>query len=322
MHEGGRRSPADRVHRPPTFASLDDYVARLVDVDFWWPYLEDILGRLGLTDDRHEPDAGFNATWPTFLLGDVVVKLFGYHAAWERTLRGERGALASVGTDPEIAAPRVLGEGALFDGPDPWPYLVTTRVPGDAAEPNEPPPERWPSIAAELGAQVRRIHALPRSGVSTEANWPDADVASAARRSSLPPHLASQAADYVGRLPPFDEVFTHGDLAAQHVFVRDGHLTGIIDWGDAMVTDRHYELIQIFRDTLGCDRALFRVFLEASRWPVGADFPRRTMGHALRRQAFMLAQHPTGDAFEPIAEQFPLGDIATLDDLADELFAI
>jgi hypothetical protein len=45
------------------------------------------------------------------------------------------------------------------------------------------------------------------------------------------------------------------------------------------------------------------------------------LGHTLRRRAMMLAQHPTGDAFEPVAEKLPLQDIDTLDGLATELFA-
>jgi hypothetical protein len=45
------------------------------------------------------------------------------------------------------------------------------------------------------------------------------------------------------------------------------------------------------------------------------------LGDALRRQAMMLGQHPTGDAFEPVAEKFPLHDIDTLVELAAELFA-
>jgi hygromycin-B 7''-O-kinase len=106
------------------------------------------------------------------------------------------------------------------------------------------------------------------------------------------------------------------------VFIQDGHVTGIIDWGDAIVTDRHYELIQVFRDTFDCDTALFQVFLDASDWPVGPDFPRQAMGHALRRQAMMLAQHPSGDVFMPIAEKYPLHDIDSLDHLATELFAV
>lgn len=307
---------------PPTFESLDDYRSHLGDVDVWWPYLSEILARHELLEARTEPVAGYNATWPTFVCGDAVVKLFGFLEGWRRAFTGERAALALVADASRIAAPRLVGEGQTFDGPNPWPFLLTTRVPGTASEPDRPPADAWPAIAAELGEQVRQIHALEPSGVATAADWPEADVASAARRSSLPPHLAEQAAAYVGRLPPFDDVFVHGDLVAMHVFVDDGHLTGLIDWADALVTDRHYELAQVFRDTFACDKGLLRVFLDTSAWPVGPDFPRVTLGHALRRQAFMLAQHPSGDVFMPIAEKYPLDEIATLDELADELFGV
>jgi hygromycin-B 7''-O-kinase len=302
--------------------SLHDYVSRIDDVGFWRPYVAEIMERLDPTLAEREPAAGYNATWPTFLYGEFVVKLFGFHAAWRAAFTAERGALTLVAHDSEIAAPGLVGEGRLFDG-DAWPYLVTTRVPGAASWPRVPSTDEWPSIAADLGMQVRRVHALDPSGVATEAAWPDTDVVAAAERSSLPSHLVAQVEGYLARLGPFDNVFVHGDLCAQHVFVGDGHLTGIIDWGDAMVTDRHYELIQVFRDTLNCDRALFRVFLDASDWPVGPDFPRQALGQALRRQALMLVQHPQGgDVFMPIAEKFPLQDIATLDDLATELFAV
>ena len=88
------------------------------------------------------------------------------------------------------------------------------------------------------------------------------------------------------------------------------------------MTDRHYELIQPYRDMFDCDKALLRVFLEASDWPVGKDFPRQALGLALYRQALGLAQHLTIDVFEPIAGLLPLQDIGTLDDLATELFAV
>ncbi len=307
---------------PPAFASLDDYRSHLDDAHVWWPYLEGILGRHDLIDGTSDPIAGFNATWPTFVYGEVVVKLFGYLDGWRRAFTSERAALALVAYEAGIAAPRLLSEGQTFDGADAWPFLLTTRVPGSASEPERPPVVAWPTIAAELGEQVRRIHALEPSGIGTPADWPEADVTSAARRSSLPPHLAEQAAAYVERLPPYDEVVVHGDLVAMHVFVEDGHVTGLIDWADALVTDRHYELAQLFRDTFECDPALFRAFLDASGWPVTADFPQKALGHALRRQAFMLAQHPTGDVFMPIAAKYPLEEIASLDELADELFAM
>jgi hygromycin-B 7''-O-kinase len=310
------------VTEPPAFASLDDYRSRLPDADVWWPYLSEILARHDLTDPGSEPIAGYNATWPTFVYGDTVVKLFGFQDGWKRAFAAERAALALVGDVAEIAAPRLIGEGQTFDGPEAWPFLLMSRVPGRASEPDRPAPDAWPSIAAELGHQVRSLHQLEPAGIATAADWPEADVASAARRSSLPPHLAQQAAAYVEGLPPFDDVVVHGDLVAMHVFVEDGRVTGLIDWADALVTDRHYELAQLFRDTFDCDKGLLRTFLDASDWPVGEDFPQKVMGHALRRQALMLAQHASGDVFMPIAERFPLDEIATLDELADELFIV
>jgi len=311
------------VTAPPRFVSAPEYGSRIGDVGFWWPYLAEVLERHDLADAGREPVAGFNATYPTFLYGDVVVKLFGYVRSWRERHAAERTAHALVATDPEIAAPSLLSEGRLYHDVDPqWPYLITTRMSGVALEDAELSAEQRRSIAAELGRQVRRVHALRPSGVATDADWPALDVAAAAEQSSLPPHLIAQIDDYLAGLGIFDRVFVHGDLVAMHVFVENGRLTGIIDWGDAMVTDRHYELIQLYRDTFGCDKALLRVFLEAYDWPIGKDFPRRALSLALYRQAMGLTQHLSMDVFEPVAALLPLQDIDTLDDLATELFAV
>ncbi|WP_326612073.1 aminoglycoside 3'-phosphotransferase/choline kinase family protein [Streptomyces scopuliridis] len=309
----------------PAFASLRDYVSRLEDTGFWWPYAAEVLARHDLVDADARPDpvSGVGGTYPTFLYGDVVVKLFGGTGAWRESHAAERAALALVATDPEIAAPRLLGEGRLYDGADAsWPYLISTRIHGDAGERSELSAAQQLALAEELGRQVRRVHALPPSGVATDADWPVLDIAEAARRSSLPPHLAAQAADYVTRLRPFDRVFVHGDLTLRHAFVEDGRLTGIIDWGDATVTDRHYELCQVHRAVFHCDKALLRAFLDASDWPAGKDFPRQALGLALYRQAVGLVQHHSMDVFEPVARVLPLDDIGTLDELATELFGV
>jgi hygromycin-B 7''-O-kinase len=308
---------------PPTFASLQEHVSRLGDIEFWQPYVAEILKRHHLTDAGRQPAAGFNATYPIFLYGDVVVKLFGYSRSWRESHAGERAAYALLATDPDIAAPRLLAEGQLYDDVDAaWPYLVTTRMSGISWRNAELSAEERFSVAADLGGQVRRVHALRPVGVATHADWSALNVTAAAERSSLPPHLIAQIDAYLARLEPFDRVFCHGDLVANHVLVEKGRLVGIIDWGDAMVTDRHYELIQPHRDMFGCDKALLRVFLEASEWPVGKDFPRQALGLALHRQAVGLGQHHTMDVFEPIAALLPLQYIGTLDELATLLFAV
>ncbi|MDX6593222.1 MAG: hygromycin-B 7-O-kinase [Gaiellales bacterium] len=308
---------------PPTFASVQEYSSRLGDVSFWGPSVTAILERHDLAEAGSEPVAGFNVTYPTFVCGDVVVKLFGCVRSWHQSHAAERAAHALVATDPEIGAPSLLAVGWLYDDDDAWAYLITTRMSGVASWRAHLSPEERRSLAAELGRRVRRLHELrPAGGVATEEDWPAADVSAASERSSLPGHLVAQVAGYLARLGPFDRVFVHGDLVANHAFVENGRLTGIIDWGDAMVTDRHYELIQLYRDMFDCDKALLQVFLDAYDWPDGGDFPRQALGHALRRQAVGLVQHHTIDVFEPIAALLPLDDIATLDDLATELFDV
>jgi hygromycin-B 7''-O-kinase len=106
-----------------------------------------------------------------------------------------------------------------------------------------------------------------------------------------------------------------------HVFVDGGRLAGIIDWGDAMVTDRRSELIKLY-DVLDYDPLLLRLFLEASAWPVGDGFAPQAMGHALIRQALLLAQHHSSDAFWRLSHFITLDRLSTLDDLAEALFGV
>jgi aminoglycoside phosphotransferase (APT) family kinase protein len=260
--------------------------------------------------------AGYNATYPTFVCGDVVVKLFGGFPLWRDAFAREDAALAAVAADPGIVAPRVLARGRLFD--DAWPYLVLARVAG--ASRTHVAPDA--ALAAAVGAQVRRLHALPPGGVAPHELATPGEVADGARRSSLPAHLAEQVPDLIARVEPDAPVLVHADLCSMHVFTDGARLTGIIDWGDATVADRHYELIQIHRDLFDCDRALLRAFLDASDWPVPADFAVRALAFALHRQADGLAQHRGMDVFEPVAAKLPLDDIATLDELAAALFGV
>jgi hypothetical protein len=301
----------------PTFESDHAYTARLTDAEFWRPWIGEILGRHGLAGTGADPVAGVGGSRPTFLCGDVVVKPFGHVPAWRASHAAERAAHVLLATDPAIAAPRVLAEGTL--GGD-WPYLVTTLMPGTAWSDTELTVPRRIAVAEDLGRQVRRWHALGPAGVAT--GWPALDIAAAARRSSLPGHLVDQAAGYVARLPHDEPVFTHGDVTDRHVFVADGRLAGVIDWGDVAVADRHYEIVQLHRALFDCDIALLRAFLIAADWPMTPDFPRRALGFALIRQAVGLTQHLTMNVFAPIAAHYPLADIATLDELAQAEFAV
>jgi len=89
---------------PPTFASVQEYSSRLGDVGFWWPYVAEILKRHDLADAGREPVADIGGTYPTFLHGDVVVKLFGYVRSWRESHAAERAAQALLATDRSLHA--------------------------------------------------------------------------------------------------------------------------------------------------------------------------------------------------------------------------
>ena len=306
---------------PPAFPSREEAIVSRADARVWRPYVQAILERHGLPVG--EPVAGHNPTFPTFVVGDAVVKLFGLTDRWRRTYETERTALALLATDQQIRAPHVVGEGQLSEGQDaPWPYLVMARIPGVRWDEAGLSTAQRVELVAELGRQVGRIHALrPTGGLTTDADWSGLDVRAACEDTVLPGHLVNQIPDYLARLGPSDPVLVHGDLVPMHVFVDRGRLAGIIDWGDAMVTDRHSELIKLY-DVLDYDPALLRLFLEASGWPVGEGFAHQAMAQGLIRQALLLAQHHSSDAFWRLSHFVRLDRFRTLDELAEALFGI
>ena len=117
-------------------------------------------------------------------------------------------------------------------------------------------------------------------------------------------------------------MFVHGDLVNTHVFIEDNHVSGIIDWGDATVTDRHYEIGKLYFDILAGKKELLRVFLESSNWPIRKNFATQALGLALYRQAVGLTQHHTFNIFHTLPGILEHSEISSLDELAYVLFKI
>ncbi len=296
----------DRPPPPPRFASRREYVDRLGDPAYWMPYLRTVLARHGLPDA--DASAGVIGTYPTFLVGAVVVKLFGHFPSWRDDHDVEQAVLRLLDHNRDIPAPRLLAHGRLYDDPEPWPYLVVERVPGcDWQEAALAPPQRH-HVAEQLGAAVRRLHDLP-----APTDGPAARDCLAARHrtwGSLPAHLADQVEAYP--VPPsYPRRLVHADLTPEHVFVDGGRLSGIIDWGDAMTTDPHYELGPLHLGVFDGDRSLLRAFLAGYGWAVDDGFAHRALSAALRHQ-FDLFTSP----------RLRLDRFATLDEVAAALFGV
>jgi hygromycin-B 7''-O-kinase len=307
-----------RLERP-TLASRSSYARRFQDPVFWQPYLDEVLRRHGLPP--RQAILGTGGTFPTFLVGEYVVKFFGRRFDGAECFLIERALHSQVLPRLHLFTPRHVADGHLFETGWRWPYIVTTRLAGTAWREASHRPGDWQRVvAAELGAALREVHALE---CPAEPIW-RGDVLGALRatcaarqrsRRMLPEFLIDQIDDYLAPLSA-ERCLVHADLHGDHIFVRDGHLAGIIDWGDALCGDPYYDLPALFFGTFGGSKPLLRAFLDAYGWPIGSEsggssFARRSMTMTLLHE------------FNPLGQALPLSqDVTTLDELAEILWRL
>ena len=70
-----------------------------------------------------------------------------------------------------------------------------------------------------------------------------------------------------------------------------------------------------------CEPGLMQALLEAAQWSPGEDFAQRCLLMALHRQAHGLAQHFSMDVFYKLPRWIDPQRVASLDELAQTLFA-
>ncbi len=310
--------------QPPSFATSGEYHAASRQPRHWLGLLDAIAERHDLALDTKRVHPGEGGTYPTFLLGDVVVKFFGHLPNWRVAYTAEQAAMAVIAQDPTLRTPRVVASGELFASQaQTWPYLVTTRMPGLPWHKANLDTAAKRRVAEDLGSEIARYQVLHGAAVEA-ATQPALDLFDAASRSSLPRQLLPQLGDYLACQAEAgletDKSFVHGDLMYRHVFVQRGRLAGVIDWGDAACIDPHYELVQIQLNLLDRDFSLLQALLEAAEWQPVQDFPHRCLIMALQRQAHGLVQHPSMDVFYKLPGWLGNANIPDLDTLAAALF--
>lgn len=307
------------------FTSEHEYCAARANIDFWWPYIVEVLQRhhLAGADKREVTKCGFNPTYPVFLIDDIVIKFFGHRSHWRNAFTTECAAHEYLSKDDTILASRILATGELFpEAEAAWSYILSSKIPGQSWLNTTLTFEEKNNIAAEIGRQLHKIHSLSLDErLLHDHAWSKLDFRGAADKSILPKHLVAQVEDFIARLDNFDRSFVNGDIVPTHLFIENGHLTGIIDWGDATVTDRHYELGKLM-DTFDWDKRLLKTVLQASNWPMKSNFSKQALSLSLYRQAVGLTQHSTFDVFYKLPHLIQLDTISTLDELADTLFGV
>ena len=314
---------------------MDRYGERFVDVEFWRRYIDAIAEEHGVRVDV--VTVGEPGTFPTYILDrSHVVKLFGAPfdglRCWAVEVEVAR-MLAHAGAP--IPMPKLIAAGVLSRDPD-WRYTITTFVEGEpfADWRGRSPGDERTQVAHDLGVMVRRLHdvLIPDtevfgSGWTGWMSFIDGQKRGVEERhrawGSLPDRLIGQIDRYVAAYRVPDRaapVLVHADLHGHHVFgdvtERDGwRIRGVIDWGDARVGDRFYELPALHLGLFHGDTAMLGAFLESYGWDDYRSDAR------VRRAMTMTLLHEF-NVLDKVGETVDLGTIESLDQLADAIWRV
>ncbi len=312
----------------PVFSTVQDYAACFTNPDYWRPYVEAICTRHALSYSVIR--AGLPGSNAVFLVDErYAVKLYPDLFGGARSYPVERACYGLVAGAVGIPAPALVAAGDLFDQDGwPWPYLVTTVMPGLSLGESRVAYSDRERLAAWLGPTLRHIHTLPIATVPELAqDWTayhdflTQQRATATMRHAewglLPAHLQAQLDRFLPAAaalydPTRSPCLFHGDLNRDHVLglEREGHWepAGLIDFGDARVGDPAYDLVALHLGLFDADKHLLRIFLDAYGDPrLTAALPSRAMALALLHEFNVL-------------EGLPLDQAATLDELAAQIW--
>lgn len=208
---------------------------------------------------------------------DVAVVHDALQRSW--VVRAPRRAAASAMVDVEarllprlaarlpIAVPQPAGHCDLAEGGR---CVVYPFLPGSPLHPGELTPGA--GLAPDLGRVLAALHDLPPE-LFEEAGAPTytaeeyrqrrlSDVDRAAATGKVPAALLTRWEKALEQVSHWRFAATpvHGDLAAEHVLVEAGQITGIIDWGEARVADPADDLAWV---AVGADSDALDAVLES-----------------------------------------------------------
>jgi len=254
-----------------------------VDDTQWIELAVDACNHAGIEYGTIEPiatwDQEYRANAVYRLGGQRYLKLFGPTA--ERQFHVERAVLRTLEAHSSISAPHIIAEGNRRPGP---PYLVLSEVPGSTAE------QVWDilsrseqlAIARDLGVITAAIHRLPqqellaveqqyggrleqirREQARRIAHIDATEALSAQQRSDMIHFLKVEAAEHLDGPP----TLAHCELAHNHLYLSREtgawHVSGLIDWADAMLGPPEWDVTFLWFWTFSRDREAMRTCLKA-----------------------------------------------------------
>ncbi len=224
-----------------------------------------------------------------------------------------------------FAVPHPAG---LCELPDGGRGMVYPFLPGQPLHPGELQP--GDGLAPELGRALARLHDV-RPEVFDEVGAPTytaeeyrqrrlSDVDRAAATGQVPASLLARWEHALEQVTHWRFLTTpvHGDLAAEHVLVDGGHVSGIIDWGEARVADPADDLawVAVGADSDSLDAVLESYAMARSEQPDRYLLDRAQLAGELAFARWLLGGVAADDG--AVVDQATIA----LEELAERLHAV
>lgn len=189
----------------------------------------------------------------------------------------ERLVLMHLDGKLSVKTPTLEHEGEVFG----WPYLIISKLEGTNLETlwETMPYNNKVVILRELGLLIREVHALPTDGLEAiDCHWPKflekqmANCVEQHQTKGLSATLLQQLPAYLDSiketLPKIkNPVILTGEYTPMNLLVQQindvWHISGLIDFGDAMLGLPEYDLLGPGAFLIQGDKQLLREFLTA-----------------------------------------------------------
>lgn len=264
----------------PIVTTWAEWGRMFTNVAQWTSVVREICRRHNLPAQHVE--AGFPGTNAVFVVDDAyVVKIYAPFCPEDFDL--ERELYAHLGSNSHIPVPALIAQGVLEDQIQ-WPYIIIDFKPG---APIREVRDRIPyrnllRIAADMGAMVRHLHRAPVAQLTsldhTQAGWREFVQRRAVESAEAGQWEGILPAPVVAEIPGFlvsvldggenvPLVLMNGDLTEDHILLqRDSgkwRISGLIDFGDALVGQREYEWIALWFSGLDRDYECLTAFMDS-----------------------------------------------------------
>lgn len=209
-----------------------------------------------------------------YRLGDELTVRLPLTAGGADDIAKERQALGILGELP-VAVPAVVAVGEPAEG-YPLPWAVHGWLDGTPAREGRDAPAR------DLAEFVRALRAHPAEGRVTRRGKPLSDVDTATRQAIEELSGTDEPFDATAALAAWTEALEapqwtgppcrlHGDLMPSNLLLRDGRLSGVLDWATAGLGDPAIDLIPAWNLLTADTRPAFRdaVATDDATWARG-----------------------------------------------------